>query len=50
MAFMDERVYPLEQRFRDEVRDTVSPWTPPDVIEQLKAEARSLGLWNLFLP
>ena len=50
LAFMDECVYPSEQRFRDEVHGAENPWATPPVIEELKVEARSRGLWNLFLP
>ena len=47
-AFMDEHVYPNEQRYRDEIaRDR---WQPPRIVEELKAKARAAGLWNLFLP
>ncbi len=47
-AFMDEHIYPNEQRFYDEIeRDR---WKPTRVIEELKPEARAVGLWNLFLP
>src|SRR5260221_7268760 len=47
-AFMDEYIYSNEQRFHDEIeRDR---WSPTSVIEGLKAKARALGLWNLFLP
>jgi len=47
-AFMDEYIYSNEQRFHDEIeRDR---WSPASVIEELKAKARALGLWNLFLP
>jgi len=47
-AFMDDYIYPNEQRFHDETeRDR---WSPTSVIEELKAKARALGLWNLFLP
>jgi acyl-CoA dehydrogenase len=47
-AFMDEYIYPNEPRFSDEIeRDR---WSPTSVIEELKAKARALGLWNLFLP
>ncbi len=47
-AFMDEHVYPNEQRFEKEIeRDR---WKPTRVIEELKPKARSAGLWNLFLP
>ncbi len=46
--FMDEYVYPNEQRFHDEIeRDR---WSPTRVVEELKPRARTAGLWNLFLP
>src|SRR5215470_7555242 len=47
-AFMDEHIYPNEQRFRDQIAH--DPWSPPPIIEQLKPKARAAGLWNLFLP
>jgi acyl-CoA dehydrogenase len=47
--FMDERVYPTEARWHgDTQRD--DPWQPSPLIEELKAEAKAEGLWNLFLP
>jgi acyl-CoA dehydrogenase len=48
-SFMDEHVYPAEAVF-EEQRDQAEPWTPPPVLEELKAEARKRGLWNFFLP
>ena len=47
-AFMDEHVYPNEQRFYDEIER--KRWLPTRVIEELKPKARAAGLWNLFLP
>jgi acyl-CoA dehydrogenase len=47
-AFMDEHIYPNEQRFHDEVER--ERWKPAKVIEELKPRARVAGLWNLFLP
>jgi acyl-CoA dehydrogenase len=48
IAFLDEHVYPNEQRFHDEIeRDR---WKPTRIIEELKPKARAAGLWNLFLP
>jgi acyl-CoA dehydrogenase len=49
-AFMDECVYPAEARFREEAHAAADPWSTPPVLEELKAEARRRGLWNLFLP
>jgi acyl-CoA dehydrogenase len=47
-AFMDEQIYPNEQRFEQEIeRDR---WKPTRIIEELKPKARAADLWNLFLP
>jgi acyl-CoA dehydrogenase len=48
-AFMDAHVYPVEQRFDDEVGQG-DRWQPTRLIEELKAKAKAAGLWNLFLP
>jgi len=48
-AFMDEHVYPNEQRHADEIKQG-DRWQPSRVIEELKPKARAAGLWNLFLP
>lgn len=48
LAFMDEYIYPNEQRFSDEI--SRNRWSPVPVIEELKPKARAAGLWNLFLP
>jgi acyl-CoA dehydrogenase len=50
LAFMDEFVYPAEAVFREQVESAENRWDTPPVIEELKAEARARGLWNLFLP
>jgi acyl-CoA dehydrogenase len=50
LAFMDEFVYPAEETFRTQAEDAGDRWQTPPVMEELKAEARSRGLWNLFLP
>src|SRR3954454_14658624 len=50
LAFMDDCVYPSEPRFREEAHAAADPWSTPPVLEELKAEARRRGLWNLFLP
>ena len=48
-AFMDEHIYPAEQRFMQEA-EQLGPWAAYPVVEELKPKARALGLWNLFLP
>src|SRR6202011_3977439 len=50
LAFMDEFVYPAEPLFREQVDVAENTWNTPPIIEELKAQARSRGLWNLFLP
>jgi acyl-CoA dehydrogenase len=47
-AFMDEHIYPNEQRLETEIER--NRWTPAPIIEELKPKARAAGLWNLFLP
>jgi len=48
-AFMDEHIYPNEQRHHEELSHG-DRWRPSRVIEELKPKARAAGLWNLFLP
>jgi acyl-CoA dehydrogenase len=43
--FMEAYVYPAEPEVAAH-----TGWTTPPIIEELKREARSRGLWNLFLP
>jgi acyl-CoA dehydrogenase len=50
LAFMDERIYPAEAVYEEQMREAGDPEFNPPIIEELKAEARSRGLWNLFLP
>jgi acyl-CoA dehydrogenase len=52
LAFMDEWVYPAEAVFDEQVEAAVRSghqWERAPVTEELKAEARRRGLWNLFL-
>ncbi|HJV62408.1 MAG TPA: acyl-CoA dehydrogenase family protein [Albitalea sp.] len=51
--FMQDHVYPNEQRYWDELEANTRAgkrWTPLALIEELKPKARAQGLWNLFLP
>ena len=52
-AFFDRHITPNEARVEEaiaESRRLGKPWTPIALFEELKAEARAQGLWNLFLP
>jgi len=50
--FLDERILPNEQTYLDQLvgTDDWQQWKIPPIMEELKAEAKGLGLWNLFLP
>ena len=48
--FMTECVYPAEPVYAAQVAAPEDPWSRPPVMAELKAQARSRGLWNLFLP
>jgi acyl-CoA dehydrogenase len=52
LGFMDERVYPAEAPFAEQVselRNSGRQWDRPPVMDELKQAARERGLWNLFL-
>ena len=49
-AFMDECVHPAEEVIAEQVRAAGDPHHHPAKMEELKAEAKSRGLWNLFHP
>jgi acyl-CoA dehydrogenase len=50
VAFMDESVYPAEPVYEEQMRAAGDPHHQPPIMEDLKAEARRRGLWNLFHP
>ncbi len=47
--FMDENVYPNEEKIAAEISEG-DRWQPSQILEGIKAKAKSEGLWNLFLP
>jgi acyl-CoA dehydrogenase len=49
-AFMDEHVYPAEEVYERQLRESGDPHHQPQVMEELKTRAREAGLWNMFLP
>jgi acyl-CoA dehydrogenase len=50
LDFMDANVYPAEPVYRQQIEAAGDPNHHPQVVEDLKLEARRRGLWNLFLP
>ncbi|HEY6318341.1 MAG TPA: acyl-CoA dehydrogenase family protein [Acidimicrobiia bacterium] len=49
-TFIDEHVEPAVPIAREQVEAAGDPHAHPPVMEDLKAEAKRQGLWNLFLP
>ncbi len=50
LDFMDTHVYPAEAVYDRQMRESGDPHFHPPILEELKAEARGRGLWNLFHP
>jgi acyl-CoA dehydrogenase len=48
--FMDDRVYPAEPVYAEQLEAAGDPHAQPPVMEELKAQARERGMWNLFHP
>ena len=49
-AFMDEHIYPAEEVYERQLRESGDPHHQPAIMEELKVLAREAGLWNMFLP
>jgi acyl-CoA dehydrogenase len=50
LRFMDEQVYPAERTYQEQVEASGDPHCEPPIMKELRAKAKGLGLWNLFLP
>src|SRR6201998_2850531 len=50
LDFMKSSVYPSEGLYDEQMRESGDPHFQPPIMEELKAEARKRGLWNLFHP
>ena len=50
LDFMERSVVPAEAIYREQLRASGDPHAYPAILDDLKAEARARGLWNLFLP
>ncbi|MBA3824268.1 MAG: acyl-CoA dehydrogenase family protein [Ktedonobacterales bacterium] len=49
-GFMDAHIFPNEQRYHEQIAAAGNPFAHPAIVDELAAQARTLGLWNLFLP
>ena len=47
---MDAHIFPNEATYAAQLDEGDSRWEPVPILEELKAKAKSAGLWNLFLP
>jgi acyl-CoA dehydrogenase len=50
LDFMQSHVYPVEKVYDGQMRESGDPHFQPPILEELKAQARERGLWNLFHP
>ncbi|MEV8423085.1 acyl-CoA dehydrogenase family protein [Streptomyces niveus] len=50
LDFMDRHIRPAEAVAHEQRSRLADPWDTPAIVDELKAEARKRGLWNLFLP
>ena len=49
-GFLETHLLPIEIELNEEIENGDDRWSIPPRIEELKALAKSEGLWNLFLP
>jgi acyl-CoA dehydrogenase len=50
LRFMDEEIYPNERTFVEQMEASDDPHAEPPIMLELRAKAKAIGLWNLFLP
>ena len=48
--FLTDNLYPVEDEIQEYIDNASDRWTIPPLLEELKAKAKSEGLWNFFLP
>jgi acyl-CoA dehydrogenase len=48
--FLETHLFPIEIELNEQIENADNRWAIPQQIEDLKALAKSEGLWNLFLP
>ncbi len=47
---MERHVYPAEVVFEARLNEQPTRWQVPEMMHDIKAQAKAAGLWNLFLP
>ena len=50
LDFMEHHIYPNERPYAEQLMAQEDVHSQPPLMQQLQKEARSRGLWNLFLP
>jgi acyl-CoA dehydrogenase len=50
LRFMEQNVYPNESTYHEQVETSGDPHGEPPIMKELRAKAKGIGLWNLFLP
>ncbi|MEE4660441.1 MAG: acyl-CoA dehydrogenase family protein [Halieaceae bacterium] len=48
--FMDRHIYPVEHDYYEYLDGADNRWQTVPLMEELKAQAKAAGLWNLFIP
>jgi len=48
--FIDEEIAHNENLYHEQSKDANGKWLVPPIMEEMKAKAKTAGLWNLFLP
>ncbi len=49
-TFFADHIYPNEELYEKAIIDSGDPLHIPEILEELKSKAKSVNLWNLFLP
>jgi len=48
--FMERHVYPNERTYHEQIAASGNPFHHAEIVDELKVQARTERLWNLFLP